>query len=1401
MTTALLGLAGGCGGSGGCDDPLGLGMEPIPGGFPIEGRAQNAINVRVTDSGLDQIEAMIPDLVPSLLGGGALGDIGGGATENGILAIAVPAMPPTSLSILGDLLVCPDGAKPDASPPECMIELDLNQMVLDLQPTAPHNLVVDATIPIRIQKLPITIDSLFDISTAINITDGGCGSDGFVGLDAEINVALAIDPVTGHVSRYGMTNFELGSLADGLDMDALIDGVEFCPSNLGNGLLNAIMPLLGGLLGGQLAGPLDGALEGITCSTMGPDCPAGSAPDDSDVCRWSDDNECVPMALGLEGRMDMGSLLASVAPGMSAGVDILGALGGEAERPGGGGEHWGDMNPANNGMTLSLMAGAAAAPPSGCVPLAESIVPQNIPQPDEMIANTIPGWTGDGPHFGLSLSEQYLNHMMVGIYNAGTLCIPVDGDLLDGLLTTSLLSTALSLDSMKTIARDGTPGALSLFVRPQKPPQIKIGNGGPEDSEEATTDPLLLVTMPEAEIDFYLFSNDRYVRGFTAKFDLVAPVNLLVNAEGALEIAMGDLGMNNTQLINAPLLAPSQLPGAAQGLADLVGGLVGNALGGALAPIDLSSLTASFGISLNIPEGGIRKLEKDSDRFLGIFAGFGAAPVAEPYIVGSETSAVIRSSQILAEGLQFETVTDENRPRFVIDASSSLDGGGQAIQYQYRLNGGVWSFLKDSSRLEIDNPILMIQGRHQLEVRSRVAGMPTTTDRSPVKLELLVDKTAPSLKVGTYVRGGAVEVTVSDWVSAADDVQVRWSLDDGAFTEWVPSSTVDTIDVASAANLLVEATDESGNTGSQRQRLIRGKVDPTLAAPADPGACGCRVPGGTTNTTAPWGLAGIAALAAGFVVRRRRATKSTSAKTRGLLRRVGGAAALLVAGMWTAGCSCSAEKEAPGGEKPPPPEPLTCPNGTQCTHIVPGVIGAYASTAQGSDGTHYVAAYSDRGAAKMVEAGDELLAFGDLAFGTWDGTSVTWETVDGVPTEELDPEYYDVDGFRGGVASAGDNVGLWTSIAIAPDGTPMIAYFDVTNGALKFASKSGDTWSTHTVAQADAGDLGRYATLKLIGGKPVIAFLAVEGQEDGAVHSAVRIATGSSGIPSSASDWSFEDAAMATDTPCLLNLCAGDYACRSDTLKCDLEVEADAETCDCSSSEGCFAMEGGGAACVGTATPGIRTWEKYPVASGLYISLLETADGLGVVYYDRYHGNLMSARQVGGTWEAPVVLDGQTTDAEGAPVDTGDAGIGASAFVGANGDWHVTYVDGITEAVQYMMIAGGTAPMARETVDKGFTPGVGQALIGDDSSVFVADDGTVSVSYADSTNGKTFFARGTVAGEAHDWAVTALDVPGFSGGFSELVGDAGALEVMTWSRSYDETEAPFARAEILFVKP
>jgi hypothetical protein len=63
-----------------------------------------------------------------------------------------------------------------------------------------------------------------------------------------------------------------------------------------------------------------------------------------------------------------------------------------------------------------------------------------------------------------------------------------------------------------------------------------------------------------------------------------------------------------------------------------------------------------------------------------------------------------------------------------------------------------------------------------------------------------------------------------------------------------------------------------------------------------------------------------------------------------------------------------------------------------------------------------------------------------------------------------------------GVDTVGD-VGMFSSIAVSPAGNPHVAYYDVTNGDLKYTVKNGTSWLMQTVDAA--GDVGWFASLEL----------------------------------------------------------------------------------------------------------------------------------------------------------------------------------------------------------------------------------------------------------------------------------------------------------------------------------
>jgi MYXO-CTERM domain-containing protein len=614
------------------------------------------------------------------------------------------------------------------------------------------------------------------------------------------------------------------------------------------------------------------------------------------------------------------------------------------------------------------------------------------------------------------------------------------------------------------------------------------------------------------------------------------------------------------------------------------------------------------------------------------------------------------------------------------------------------------------------------------------------------------------------VEDGQVSLVVHD-VSGTDGMMVRSRLDAGAWSEWSRFDALRALAVGEASDIEVEVKDSEGNIGSKQQALIRGK--PNAAA-----GCNCSVSG---DPRAPSGalwlvVAGIAAVVSRLVSRRSdkpaapaRQPSATAPRSR-FASRAALAVAVIGLGGWS-GCSCGDDEEddgaAAGGD-------YKCEG--DCRTLEAGLIGAYTSAAV-SGSTVWVAGY--------LEADwNHDNQYGDLVVGTWDGSKVAWQIVDGVPAEpEVDGAYYDKNGFRGGQTEPGPDVGLWTSIAVDGSGNPAVAYYDRTNRQLKLATRAGDAWEVSVVEGVAGSDIGRYAQLTFVGDTPVIAYLLIEPGTGGATTSKIRLARGDAGA------WSYEDVLVDTATPCRKAYCPTGTACVADTGLC-VEPLSDSG-CDpaCSGATACI-DQGSGPACADVFDD--SRIDAYPDAVGLYLSLAQgTGGSLAIAYYDRIRGNLGLATNEGGTWTTRI-LDGQNGE-----TDTGDVGIGASLFVDDQGTMHLSYVDGYAESLKYLKVSGSSAGAA-ETVDDGLhLAGMkfedGQHLVGDDSHVVATAGGDVHITYQDATTGQLRYAVGTSSGDTHTWTVSAVEQSGFAGAFSGLVQVNGQLELMNWWRTGADT--------------
>ena len=1370
------GCAGSCSGCSGC------GVTPLPGGFPKENRIENSTSIRVTKTGLEFIAQNIGGLAPSLLGGQ-------GQVNAGVVTFDIPTSDADAL--IGKVKICPNGSNPKSNPPECVAEADLGKAKLTITTAAPRNIKVGGTLAVRMQKVPLKGSGLLGwVNSEVVLTKGGvCSPKEYADIPVNVDISLEVDKNPAHGSRQGYTKVKIVKLD--IDNTTIGNSIKFCGSGFDDTIINLVKPLLINSLLGGITGTLTGTLEDQLCTKQDPaagvTCPSGSFPDAGDVCRYCTPNgtgkcpdtkaECVGIALGTDGNINLSSALASLSPGTKGGFDFLAALGGEGARDDGSGFAWGDLNPVGGGMSIGMMGGAEPKPVTQCVPIANLTKPTNIPIPDELqdatklIDKGLPNWTGPGPHIGVAVNERYMNYALGAVYNSGALCLGVGSGTLGSLLNSDTIG--LLIPSFKDLARQKAPAPLALVIRPQEPPSVVVGKG-----TDLTTDPLLKVTMNKLEIDFYVWSSDRFIRAFTASFDIVAPVNLDVTAEGLAPV-LDKVEVKNPLLKNSLLREDEKK--AAQSLAGIVAGQIGTALGGAINPIDVSSQLSQFGLALNIPPSvqgqgspGLTKLEKGTDRYLALFAGFSVAPATPGNIAPdfeADTNAELTDKRVLAEGLSLPTLSDDNVPELTLALGSSRDDGSKLVEWQYRLNGGLWRPWTYDRTIKVRAPELAIQMKHKLEVRSRVVGQPASMDRTPALIEVRIDKSAPEVSFAKRAKNGQLGVEVRDVVSERSAVKVRWALDDDAMGEWTTADQLASVPVAGAGKLRVEAVDEEGNVASKQHNLINGKEDASLGGSGS--GCGCEIAGGPSAGPNGWhaALAGLV-LGLGLLSRRgRRAPRR--------FRVLGAFAAMTLASSFS-GCSCGEDSETGKKQNTTPPNKDQCPGLPTCELLEPGLVGAYASAAVAGD-TIWVAGYNDFGYGTSEENGSSEYLWGDLVVGKWDGQKVAWQSVDGLPAVDPEvepgepggpphPAYNDQEGFRGGLTEPGDDVGLWTSIAVAND-QPRVAYFDFKNRALKFASYDGKAWSFHQVQQKPNSDIGRYAKLLHVGGKPVIAYLFIEPGADGGGKSGVRLASASSETPSGPADWTFTDVYTDDKTPCRAFLCkSGD--CRADTLKCEASTTGCAAKCG--TDEKCF-DNGGQKSCQKIFAKNYP--DAFPEAAGLYISLAETKGGLGMVFYDRIHGNLMAVRQEGGAWQAPILVDGQSTGPNG-PVDTGDVGIGASLAVDAAGDWHVSYLNGFDETLVYGKLTGGTTVGTPEVVDNGVMQG-GQAMVGADSSIAIAASGDVVIAYQDATRGKARYATGKANGATHTWTTKDLAVPDFAGGFNKVLPNG---QVMTWWR-------------------
>jgi MYXO-CTERM domain-containing protein len=1245
-------FAGGC--SGGCSSVFQPLPKPVPAAQTIEGGVQ----VRVTRNGLRTITNAAKEIIGNL-------------TRQGI---CIPRPSDVDLGILGELRICARGDCAGGAT-GCRVNVSLGNVATSV--VGAQVLRADVTFG-GSATVPITyVPPIFD-----NIT---CN------LGASMsNAHLVVDVRVGTSATTGELTVNLDAVR-ALDISPSINVCDLgLPSDVVTFIVDVLLDLLGtdfGLLIVNLITPtIDGFIQGL-----------------------------LPRPLGLEGLVDLGGLLSSIAPGIESKIEVRGVPGGYATLPADG-VSVGVIVGMNADRDTATRTGPEASQPSLCVP---QWSPPDLAAPP-MSLSRAPGrqtfsLKPSGAYLGvpdptqdviIGVSQTLLDLAGHHVISSGALCLGIGSSFVPQL---NLGTIGILVRSLAELGRTGKEPIL-LVMRPTKPMTFDIGTG-------TQTSPYITAHLRELEVDFYALVYERYVRGFTISVSVDVGINLefmldaqrrpvLVPTLVGLDTSQIQVKVSNTQLLRE---TPEQLEAVFPTLLNLFIPLLTEGLPDFPVP-------AIEGFTL--ADLRLGKVTTSEDDFLSIYASLMRAQGKPAEVARARTEARLARVSTPPPEQIVAFLTGQKGgalPEVEIDLGGVAPGGGD-LEWQWNLNGGMWRPFSSERRLVIRDLALAVQGRHTIFVRGRAAGSYETTEERVVEIPVVIDSVAPSFAVGGVRRDGdEIVLKVSDLVTHERDLQLALGPEGAASptTAWAATegrlAAADLETVASASGrVTVFARDEVGNVA--KMILDAGRVAGVhgQGQMASGDGCSCHV-GDGPHDHGGWLTALLGALLPLSLLLRRRLRLALRWVAAGLLTLVAGCSSAKLASV-----ECTRDSDC--AQKCPAGQVGTCDASGMCKCLddIPlGFIGAWSDVAVSSGGDAWISAYNSG-------HGDLMVA---RHMGTGRVADTAWEFADGVPPG---PVVNAASTVRGGIREPGDDVGLYTSIAVTQAGDPVVAHYDRTNQSLRLSARRGGVWTSSTVdaGAPDGDDVGRYASLTLDAmGRPGIAYLAIVKDGRGS-RSEVRFAQAKTATPAAASDWT------------------------------QVVVESRAVPPD----------------------PSGGMLDDIPFVNGVFVASARNAAGDPiVVYYDRINGDLRlaEANAGGATFKASVVVDGAQSDVGWYP----------SIAVGADGKAQITYVDATRDDLVAIVYPGGQ----REIIDDGLrsdgmtADGMARPvfhLIGDGSTVLAGE--TTRAVYQDATTHELVLA--TKSGRTWTRAkVAGADTPfkGSYGFFAAAARTAGGETVMT----------------------
>ncbi len=1290
-----MGACGNFGGCGACGS-----TQPLPGGrLPTDQTIEGGAQIRVTQSGFQKLTSIVPGLINDSFAGGFClpkGDVGG--------------------SFLGAEYCHQNQGSCSNS---CKIGVAVNPGGFSLSVLSnPQRLRVN---------LATTVTTSIPIHGWAGCAFGGCVFEGSCtvnvnspALGGSFDIALGINPGNGELT---MALDKINSFSLNLDINGC--GILGDIADIASDLLDDIVhSFLGDFVLDLLTPTIDNLIQSF-----------------------------LPSPLGIAGMMDIGGLLEGISPGTDGFMEARIVPGGY-------------VNLVNNGMSLGVITGLNAdedpttrtpdldSEPHLCVPPITppdfAAAPWSLPSIARsdlggstftmLPAGAFSGSQDPAADIAMGVSETMLDLAGHHLVTSGGMCLGVGTSYIKQL---NVGTIGILVPSLAELQSEKGNDPLLLVTRPQRSVDFTIG-------DNTTESPAVTIHLNHLEVDFYAFIWERYVRAFTLDLTMNVGINLTFEQVGDMPAVIKPelVGISSSDVevtvLNSEFVreTPQHLEMVLPSVFDLVTPLLGN-----LPDIPVPSFA---GFSLN--NLSIQKVVTSQDEFLALYASLGSStmmrtlgehnalmadavrkmdseiPAAQPQSRGQATlvsvttpePATVRSALLGEPGGALPSI------RFDVDRYDNL---GRELEWSWNINGGLWRPYSSASPLVITDRAFAWQGKYEIGLKSRVKGDYHTVSEATTT-KVVIDSAGPNV-FADKATWDDDQLAIPVWdVVDGKDVEVAFGYvgDDAPTTAWMPARTASL--ARATAQLLGQ---DHGGELAVFARDGQGNQTIALVAPfhGQAGAAGCSCE--TTGTPGAGSLILFGLVGLGLFGRRRsrrvwlrRALTSRAVRTAGLF--VG----MVLVSSAVPGCSCgtsparACETAADCGPDfcPEGELPFCIDNTCVCSDDIPaGQIGPYSDVGVGG-GMIWVSAYAS--------------SHGDLVVAQATGGRIpneAWEWVDGVPDG---PVVVPDSEIRGGISDPGPDVGMYTSIAVAADGTPMVSYFDRDSGSLKLAARVGGVWQTSVVESGteqiepgtDGWLIGMYTSLTLRSddGRPGIAYLAHVADSTGE-HAEVRYASAQTQYPTGPGDWQV----WVVDTA---------------------PVPEDPD-------------------------------EIYPLPGGLGLFVDSARNPIDqspiVVYYDRTNGDLKLARfnPGAGQFAMPVILDGSNGV---------DAGWSPSVQVDEEGVAHVTYVGATGDDLTYTTDA---ADAPKEIVDDGYRivgttvdglPKPEFHFVGDDAGIVLPTGGGPTVVYQDATTQELLLSqrqtdgtwmRSSVAGATDPW-------PGAYGFFASAALSSTDIVMSTW---------------------